>query len=99
MAAVVHSGSAVAPRDLGATANLQLVATRRETIADEVIRLTLASRTGERLPAWMPGAKRFAPVIDRAVAARGAAFTVELARSHRALHVANGRRESSEVHC
>jgi ferredoxin-NADP reductase len=32
------------------------VATRRETIADEVIRLTLASRTGERLPAWMPGA-------------------------------------------
>ena len=99
MAAVVPGGSAVTPRDPAALADLQLVAARREAIADEVIRLTLTSRTGERLPAWMPGAKRFAPVIDRAVAARGAAFTVELARSHRALHVANGRRESSEVHC
>jgi ferredoxin len=35
--------------------------------------------------------ERFTPVTDRETAARGAAFTVELARSGRSLHVADGQ--------
>jgi ferredoxin-NADP reductase len=54
VAAIVHSGSVT--RDPEVTAGRRLVVARREMIAEDVARLTLTSGTGERLPAWMPGA-------------------------------------------
>lgn len=54
MTILTHSGGTPAGPD--APGPRRLVVARRETIAEDVVRLTLTSRTGERLPAWMPGA-------------------------------------------
>jgi ferredoxin-NADP reductase len=52
MATLTHSGELVASASVG----LRLTVARREVVAEDVIRLTLVSLTGGRLPAWMPGA-------------------------------------------
>lgn len=56
MTILTHSGSAPAPRGPRTSEPHRLVVARRETIADDVVRLTLTGPAGERLPAWMPGA-------------------------------------------
>lgn len=55
MAALTPRAAPTAPA-VGGAVDLRLVVARRETLAERVVRLTLADGQGARLPAWMPGA-------------------------------------------
>ena len=55
VAALTPRAAPTAPA-IGDAVDLRLVVARREPVADDVVRLTLADERGARLPAWMPGA-------------------------------------------